>query len=195
MRGATGPAGINGATVTSLDKPEEKATTAATPDDAALDDGFYWMFSSLTGRHPFEATAKQYTSQTKQVNVAGDWATTANFRLGAGHLTVTPTSLSTTSVLGGAAKSKTFTVTNDGNAPVDVEFSESAGRLRDADARRQPGEHGPDRRPEGCTAAGIKADVSFAAAPPGRGTPPVRRLRPTSPTRLRGPTSPTTRPR
>ena len=50
VRGATGRAGINGATVTSLDKPDEKAVTAATPDDPGLDDGFYWMFSSLTGR-------------------------------------------------------------------------------------------------------------------------------------------------
>ena len=33
--------GINGATVTSVDKPAEAATSVATPDDAALDDGFY----------------------------------------------------------------------------------------------------------------------------------------------------------
>ena len=169
VRGATGPAGINGATVTSLDKPEEKAVTAATPDDAALDDGFYWMFSSITGRHPFEATAKQYTSQTKQVNIAGDWATTANFRLGAGHLTVTPTTLSTTSVLGGAAKSKTFTVTNDGNAAVEVEFSETPGGfvMQTPDGSRTNTDKIADQ--EGAPLQRIKADVSFAAAPSGRG--------------------------
>jgi N-acetylneuraminic acid mutarotase len=170
VRGATGPAGINGATVTSVDKPEEKAITAATPDDAALDDGFYWMFSSLTGRHPFEAKANQYTSQRKQVNVAGDWATTANFRLGAGHLTVTPTSLSTTSVLGGLAKSKTFTVTNDGNAPVDVEFSESPGGfvMQTPDGSRVNADRIADQK--GAPLQEIKADVSFAQAPKGRGT-------------------------
>ncbi len=170
VRGATGPAGINGAIVTSLDRPAEKATTAATPDDAGLGDGFYWMFSSLTGRHPFEATANQYSSQLRQVTVAGDSTTTANFRLGAGHLTVTPTSLSTTSVLGGAVKSKTFTVTNDGNVPVDVEFSESPGGfvLQTPDGSRVNADRIADQK--GAPLQEIKADVSFAKAPQGRGT-------------------------
>ncbi len=168
VRGATGPAGINGATVTSLDKPEEKATTAATPDDEGLDDGFYWMFSSLTGRHPFEATANQYVSQTRQVTVAADGATTANFRLGAGHLTVTPGSVQTTSVLGGTAKSKTFTVTNDGNAPVDVEFSERPGGFVMQTPDGQSVNADKMAKQEGAPLQRIKADVSFAAAPNGK---------------------------
>ena len=44
-------AGINGASITSADQPAEKATSAATPDDPNLGDGFYWMFSSITGSH------------------------------------------------------------------------------------------------------------------------------------------------
>jgi hypothetical protein len=72
VRSAVTHDGINGATVTSLDKPEEKATTQATPDDTNLPDGFYRMFSTITGSHRFEATAKQYGSQTKRATVDGD---------------------------------------------------------------------------------------------------------------------------
>ncbi len=171
VRGATGPSGINGATVTSLDRPAEKATTEATPDDPGLADGFYWMFSSLTGRHPFEAKASQYGSQTRQVSVANNWATTANFRLAAAKLTVTPTSLQTTAVLGGVAKSKTFTVTNDGNAPVALEFSEQPGGFvmqtpngNRVDTSKVAGEQGAPLQE-------IDAEVSFAAAPDAKGTP------------------------
>jgi len=169
VRGATGPTGINGATVTSLDKPEEKAVTAATPDDPGLDDGFYWLFSSLTGQHRFEAKASQHGSQTRQVNVAADWATTANFRLAAGKLTVTPTSLQTTSVLGGDVKSKTFKVTNDGNAPVQVEFAERPGGfvVQTPDGNRVDTDSIIDE--QGAPLQEIKADVSFAQAPNGMG--------------------------
>ena len=68
----------------------------ATPDDPELADGFYWMYSSLTGAHTFTATAGNYVSQTKQVDVEADWATAANFQLAAGRLTVTPAALSAT---------------------------------------------------------------------------------------------------
>jgi N-acetylneuraminic acid mutarotase len=169
VRGATGPAGINGATVTSLDNPEEKAVTAATPDDPAVADGFYWMFSSLTGRHPFEAKASQHGSQTKQVNVAADWANLANFRLAAAKLTVTPGSLSTTSVLGSTVKSKTFTVTNEGNAPVEVEFAERPGGfvVQTPDGNRVDTDSLADQ--QGAPLQEIEADVSFARAPDGKG--------------------------
>ncbi len=169
VRGATGPTGINGATVTSLDKPDEKAVTAATPDDPGLADGFYWMFSSLTGRHPFEATAKQYSSQTRQVNVAADWATTANFRLNAAVLTVTPTSLQTTSVLGGDVKSKTFTVTNDGTAPVNVEFAEQPGGFVMQTPNGSRVDTDTIAEEEGAPLQEIKTDVSFASLAKGMG--------------------------
>src|SRR5262249_26771671 len=96
-------------------------------DDPALDDGFYWMFSSQTGEHPFEATASQYGSQTRTVDVDADDATRADFELSSGHLVVSPTSISVTAELGKPVKRKTFTVTNDGTAPVDVEFTERPG--------------------------------------------------------------------
>ncbi|MGH8774165.1 MAG: carboxypeptidase regulatory-like domain-containing protein [Jiangellaceae bacterium] len=117
---------VNGATVTSVDAPEDTATTFATPDDPGRADGFYWMFSSLTGRHRIAATAGNYTDQTRQVNVQADWATQANFRLGAGQLEVDPTSVQATIPLGGSAE-RGFTITNTGTAPASVELSERSG--------------------------------------------------------------------
>ncbi|MEU8298716.1 S8 family serine peptidase [Micromonospora sp. NPDC048909] len=118
---------VNGATVTSNDRPAEKATTKATPDDPGLADGFYWLFSSLTGTHKFTAAAGNYVSQSKQVDVQADWATAANFQLAAGRLSVQPTSVSGTVQMPTGKVNKTFTVTNTGGAPVDVEFSERDG--------------------------------------------------------------------
>ncbi|MFI6262620.1 S8 family serine peptidase [Micromonospora sp. NPDC051006] len=118
---------VNGATVTSNDRPAEKATTKATPDDPGLADGFYWLFSSLTGTHKFTAAAGNYVSQSKQVDVQADWATAANFQLAAGRLSVQPASVSGTVQMPTGKVNKTFTVTNTGGAPVDVEFSERDG--------------------------------------------------------------------
>jgi subtilisin family serine protease len=118
---------INGATVTSDDKPAEKATTVATPDDPELPDGFYWMYSSLTGAHKFTARAGNYVSLSKSVTVQTDWATAANFVLAAGKLTVNPAAVNATVQMPTGKASKTFTVTNTGGAPVQVEFSEREG--------------------------------------------------------------------
>ncbi|MEE3920589.1 hypothetical protein V2I01_27160 [Micromonospora sp. BRA006-A] len=129
---------VNGATVTSKDRPAEKATTVATPDDTELPDGFYWMFSSLTGKHPFTADAGNYVSQTKQVTVEEDWATAPNFQLAAGRLSVKPTSITGTVRMPSGKVSRTFTVTNTGGAPVTAEFSERDGGfvLQRADGSR-----------------------------------------------------------
>ncbi len=57
-------AGVDGATVTSADHPADHTTTAATPDDPNLGDGFYWTFSHLTGKHPVTAEATHYSATT-----------------------------------------------------------------------------------------------------------------------------------
>ncbi|MFU8874561.1 S8 family serine peptidase [Micromonospora sp. SL4-19] len=118
---------INGATVTSDDRTAEKATTAATPDDTKLPDGFFWMFSSLTGSHKFTAKAGSYVSQSKDVDVQKNGATAATFQLGAGRLSIQPTDVSGTVQMPSGKVNKTFTVTNTGAAPVDVQFSERDG--------------------------------------------------------------------
>ena len=121
--------GLNGAKVTSNDKPAENAITGATPDDANNPEGYYQMFSSLTGSHQFTASKSLYQSETKAVNVAADNATRADFTLKAGLLTVTPTSITTSQVLGTTTTS-TLTIKNVGTAPADVELSERKGSFQ-----------------------------------------------------------------
>ncbi|GAA4452774.1 S8 family serine peptidase [Phytohabitans houttuyneae] len=115
---------VNGATVTSDDRPSESAVTTATPDDTGLPDGFFWLFSSLTGTHPFTAKGGSYVSQTKDVDVEADWVTSTSFQLAAGKLTVQPGSLTGKARMPSGKVTKTFTVTNTGGAPVDVTFGE-----------------------------------------------------------------------
>jgi hypothetical protein len=74
-------AGLNGATVTSDDHPADNATTAATPDDPNLGDGFYWMFSSLTGAHGLTGAQPGYVSKTMSANIAADGTTKVDFAL------------------------------------------------------------------------------------------------------------------
>lgn len=118
--------GLIGAGVESVDKPAESATTRPTPDDPRLGDGFYWMFSSVTGPHEFEASAAAYTAQTKSRAVATDWATRVDFALEAGKLGIDPGSLEATQQMGESAQ-RSFTVTNDGGAPAEVEVAERRG--------------------------------------------------------------------
>ena len=82
---------LDGATVTN--EAGESATTAPTPDDPALDDGFYWMFSSgpVSRSSPPAAVATPATPRT--VNVVADAVTEASFALGVGQLEVTPSEI------------------------------------------------------------------------------------------------------
>src|SRR5207302_1543997 len=81
---------VDGAKVRSTDDASVTATSAPTPEDTNLGDGFYWLFSPLTGPHQFTASHGGYTDQTKTVDVATDFATRADFSLAAGHIVVKP---------------------------------------------------------------------------------------------------------
>ncbi|WP_233513630.1 S8 family serine peptidase [Micromonospora craterilacus] len=159
---------VNGATVTSDDRPAEKATSAATPDDPDLPDGFFWMFSSLTDTHKFTATAGKYVSQSKQVDVRAHAATAVEFQLAAGRLSVQPDQVSGTVQMPSGKVNRTFTVTNTGGAPVDVEFGERDGgfELLRADGSRINQQHvlnssgAPEQR--------LTVPTSFAAAASGK---------------------------
>jgi len=117
--------GVKSASVTSSDKPAEK-TTSYTAPDPAVGDGFYWMFSSLTGKHPFAAAKSAYTGTSSTVNVATNNATQANFTLTAGQLAVTPGSIKKTVAWGGTA-SGTVTVKNTGGQPASITLGEQPG--------------------------------------------------------------------
>ena len=58
---------VNGAVVT-RDGSRETAITVATPEDAGLDDGFYWLYSSADGTRspPRPATTSQTQPSTSR---------------------------------------------------------------------------------------------------------------------------------
>lgn len=118
--------GIVNARVTSVDNPGDFGTTRATPDDPALDDGFYWLHSELVGAHPFEATARNYGTDQQDVAVVDGGVARADFVLGQAVLEVDPTIIETTVALG-EADSGDFTVTNTGTSGAEITFTERRG--------------------------------------------------------------------
>jgi subtilisin family serine protease/N-acetylneuraminic acid mutarotase len=119
-------AALNGVTVTSDAAPADKGVSAATPDDPNIPDGFYWLFSSLTGARSFTATLSPYQPTTRSVTVAADNAVRADFALKASRLTVTPNRVESFQTLG-QTRSTTVTVRNTGSAPAQVELFERGG--------------------------------------------------------------------
>ncbi|HKT02762.1 MAG TPA: carboxypeptidase regulatory-like domain-containing protein [Rugosimonospora sp.] len=119
-------AGVTGAVVSSVDNPADAATTSATPDDPNLGDGFYSMFSPLTGAHPFTASKARYTPLTKTKTVVANDVTKTSFALTAGRIKVSPAAISKTLAWGGSTTA-TLTVTNNGTAPARLDISESSG--------------------------------------------------------------------
>jgi N-acetylneuraminic acid mutarotase len=115
--------GLDGTKVHSGERPADTAISAPTPDNPNLGDGFYWLFSSLTGSHSFTASHGGYLSPAKAVNVAVDWTTRVDFSLGAGKLTVTPAAVHKTLKLGNQATA-TVTVSNTGAAAAIVTVGE-----------------------------------------------------------------------
>ena len=115
---------LNGATVTSAVDQTQLGVTTATPDDAGLPGGYYWLYTSHTGQTGFTITDGQYASATGNVNVAGDRVTHQDFTLDAGRLTVGQQSLAMTATLGDS-KSKTVTLGNNGTAPLHVSLGQS----------------------------------------------------------------------
>lgn len=154
---------VNGASVTSQANAEVKATTKPTPDDANLDDGFYWLFSPEVGNRKFDATAGGYEKVTKTVPVAADGTVRQDFELGSGHLIVTPGQVTVEKQLGKPAVTKQVEVTNDGSVPVNLEFFEQKGGfvMQGADGSRT--KLSKLMKMDGAPLQRIMAPVSFAS--------------------------------
>jgi N-acetylneuraminic acid mutarotase len=105
---------LDGATVTS-DSGNSSTSTAPAP---GIGDGFYSMFDPAGGQ-PFTASQPAYTPATRQVTVAPDAVTKAGFKLGAGHLVISPAAVTSTEQMGGQA-SQPVTFSNNGSAAVHV---------------------------------------------------------------------------
>ena len=120
---------INGAQVQSNDMPTEKTRTFAVPSDPSNPGGFYYLFSSLTGSHAFTASASQHANDTETVNVAADSTVRRDFKLGVGHLVISPTSISKTQVLF-TTTTQTLTFQNTGTGPAHVQLFQQGGSFQ-----------------------------------------------------------------
>jgi N-acetylneuraminic acid mutarotase len=113
---------VNGAKVTSESHSSQVGTTGPTTSDPDLPDGYYWLFSSHTGRTGFKLTDANYAATSVRTSVTSSAVTQANFKIDAGRLTVSKRSVSLGGVLG-ASESATVTLGNNGTAPVHVSLS------------------------------------------------------------------------
>ncbi|WP_434056952.1 carboxypeptidase regulatory-like domain-containing protein [Streptomyces shenzhenensis] len=159
--------GLAGATVTNKDDSKQSTVTVATPDDPALGDGVYALFSSL-GSHGFTAAKPHYAGLDKTVQVRADSAVGADFALGAGQLTLDKTSI-TASVGWGEQTTKTLTVKNTGTAPATVKLGEQPGGFSIESAGGAPlklvkGTYSPLSSRAAASAAGSTAKVVPGAA-------------------------------
>lgn len=116
---------VKGARVTSDRDATLTATTGPT-GDPAVGDGYYWMFSPLTGSQPFTATKSGYGAQSGTALVRANLSNRLDFTLRAGRVDVTPASVTAT-VKMGTSTSKALTLENTGTLPVAVQLGESDG--------------------------------------------------------------------
>jgi hypothetical protein len=81
VRDATSGAGVLGATVSDTADPDETALTTATPEDPAVGDGFYTLFSANPGPHTLRVTASGYAELTRTTTVHRDRVSRKNLAL------------------------------------------------------------------------------------------------------------------
>ncbi|WP_456373468.1 S-layer homology domain-containing protein, partial [Thiolapillus sp.] len=111
---------VNGATVS---HGAHQTTSAATPDDAALDDGFYILAVPADMAISVDATASGYGTDSKSVTVPGGGALRQDFELPAGLLSATPASLSMT-LWEGMTWTTSLDLVNNGGAAAAYELQE-----------------------------------------------------------------------
>ncbi|MFD7023356.1 S8 family serine peptidase [Promicromonospora sukumoe] len=110
--------GVNGATVTA----GESSVKTSDPENPTVDAGYYSLFSPETGEQQVGYAAKDYESAEATVTVVADTIARQDVELAAPLLTVSPGEIAREVRLGGT-RSGSFTVTNEGTAPADVEVA------------------------------------------------------------------------
>ncbi|MGI5190274.1 S8 family serine peptidase [Promicromonospora sp. CA-289599] len=94
------------------------------PENPTVGRGFYSFFSARLGARQIRYAAKEYTGKKAEVKVVADTVVRKDVKLAAPLLTISPAALSREVRLGGS-RSGSFTVTNEGTAPADVEVAPS----------------------------------------------------------------------
>ena len=103
------------------------AETAPTPDDGAVDDGFYTLFSP-SGTQVFTATAMGYGADVVDVTVVDGDTVAQDFLLPAGLLSAAPEGLDVTVDLG-YTDTRTLDLLNTGDVAAEFAFVERAGQI------------------------------------------------------------------
>lgn len=89
--------GINDARVSGSDAAVsggvDSANSTATPQDPAVEDGFYTLFSSLTGSRVLTATYDLYAADVRSVSVSSGALVEQSFTLSAGRLVADPAAI------------------------------------------------------------------------------------------------------
>ena len=123
------------------------AASVATAADPALEDGFYSLFSPVTGSREVVASSAEYLSHVRRVTV-GVQPVRSDFSLAAGRVTSSSTSVEAEVELG-EKDTATVTLRNRGSADASVTLAERPGSFELATARRSAAEGAPLRREKG----------------------------------------------
>lgn len=158
---------LNGAKV-AVDGTGDFGVSAATPADPGLADGFYTFFTTASGSQAVTASDSRYVSAHATFGIQKNFVTQHNFKLKAGHLTITPNNVSVSETLG-TAKTKTVNVKNDGTEPTHVKLGEQSGSF----TPMVPGTGAPVTLLNGHFTPTARADAGAAAAasPTGNASP------------------------
>ena len=116
---------LTGATVARGGAPAATATSIATPDDPALDDGLY-IIAAPTGTHAFTAALPPYTSVTASLPLALGQVLWHDFQLPAGYLSSDPPAV-TLAVAAGRTATYPLTLRNTGGAGLTYTLQEFPG--------------------------------------------------------------------
>jgi hypothetical protein len=117
-----------GATISDGGDAAVHTQTVATPEDPALADGYFSLFTPGPGKHTLTATKSNYAAQPETLTVPADRAATVSYSLKAGRLAVTPGSLDVT-VARGKQVSRQLRITNTGTANATLTLGEQPDAL------------------------------------------------------------------
>ncbi|MFI5610851.1 carboxypeptidase regulatory-like domain-containing protein [Amycolatopsis sp. NPDC051903] len=115
---------LDDATVADAAAAAHSAVSTATPDDAALADGFYELFDT-TGAHQYTASLPRYTSPALSTTTGLNSVARQDVELKAGQLAVGSTGLAVSKTMGQVA-TQTVKLTNSGTAALHVSLGEHA---------------------------------------------------------------------
>ncbi len=121
---------VNGASVKRADHPADAAVTMATPNDPGIPDGFYELFSTAAGSHPFVASKSNYANSRATVAVSSNGVTRKDFRLQAGQLAVSTTRHLADGHAPASPRAASLTLRNTGTRPVQVDLGEKPGTFQ-----------------------------------------------------------------